>query len=136
VLPAKAALPEIELDALTLPLDLPLSLPSDLVRQRPDILSAEAQLHAASADIGVATAAMFPSFSLNGTYGAAGSSLGNLFGAARDGSGASAPRSSRRCSAAARLWYGRPGGDRRLRAVRRPTTARRCWSPSRRSPTR
>jgi NodT family efflux transporter outer membrane factor (OMF) lipoprotein len=81
-LPGQATLPDIELGSLALPTDLPLSLPSDLVRQRPDILSAEAQLHAASAEIGVATAALFPSFSLSATYGAAGSSLGKLFGAA------------------------------------------------------
>jgi NodT family efflux transporter outer membrane factor (OMF) lipoprotein len=78
VVPSKVILPEIELTELTLPANLPVSLPSDLVRQRPDILSAEAQLHVASANIGVATAAMFPSFSLNGTYGAAGRNLNNL----------------------------------------------------------
>ncbi len=77
-LPSMAALPDIDLAGLSLPTDLPVSLPSDLVRQRPDILQAEAQLHVASATIGVATAAMFPSFSLSGTYGAAGTSLGNL----------------------------------------------------------
>jgi NodT family efflux transporter outer membrane factor (OMF) lipoprotein len=76
--PAEAILPDLELAGLTLPADLPLSLPSELVRQRPDILSAEAQLQAASAKIGVATAAMYPSFSLSGTYGTAGSSFGNL----------------------------------------------------------
>jgi outer membrane protein TolC len=73
-----ANLPDIGLDTLTLPQDLPVSLPSELARQRPDILAAEAQLHATSADIGVATAAMFPSFSLNATFGGAGTSLGNL----------------------------------------------------------
>ncbi len=78
VLPSTASLPDIDLSALTLPLDLPLSLPSDLVRQRPDILSAEAQMHAASADIGVATAAMFPSFKLSGSYGAVGSSIATM----------------------------------------------------------
>ena len=80
VTPSKVTLPEIELTELSLPGDLPLSLPSDLVRQRPDILAAEAQLHAASANIGVATAAMFPSISLSGTYGisGSGSSFSNL----------------------------------------------------------
>jgi NodT family efflux transporter outer membrane factor (OMF) lipoprotein len=78
VVPSKATLPDIDLTGLSLPVDLPVSLPSDLVNQRPDILSAEAQMHVASAKIGVATAAMFPSFSLSGTYGAAGSSFGNL----------------------------------------------------------
>jgi NodT family efflux transporter outer membrane factor (OMF) lipoprotein len=78
VVPEHASLPDIELAALTLPQELPLSLPSDLVRQRPDILSAEAQLHEASANIGVATAAMFPSFSLSGSYGAAAQNFGSL----------------------------------------------------------
>jgi len=78
VLPSKATVPDVELSGLTLPVDLPVSLPSALVRQRPDILSAESQMHVASANIGVATAAMFPSFSLNGSYGAAGSTPANL----------------------------------------------------------
>ncbi len=78
VVPSKADLPDIDLEGLCLPSDLPVSLPSDLVRQRPDILSAEAQLHAASANIGVATAALFPSISLTGTLGAAGTGFGSL----------------------------------------------------------
>jgi NodT family efflux transporter outer membrane factor (OMF) lipoprotein len=76
--PSKVTLPDIDLAGLSLPGDLPVSLPSDLVRQRPDILAAEAQLHAASANIGVATAAMFPSISLSGTYGVSGSTFSNL----------------------------------------------------------
>ncbi|MGD0905820.1 MAG: efflux transporter outer membrane subunit, partial [Terracidiphilus sp.] len=78
VLPSKANLPDIDLASLSLPADLPLSLPSDLVNQRPDILSAEALMHVASANIGIATAAMFPSFSLSGTYGGASTTLANL----------------------------------------------------------
>jgi NodT family efflux transporter outer membrane factor (OMF) lipoprotein len=50
-----------------------------MVRQRPDILAAEAQLHSSSAEIGVATAALFPSFTLNGDYGQSNNSLSNLF---------------------------------------------------------
>ncbi|HXZ88046.1 MAG TPA: efflux transporter outer membrane subunit [Candidatus Binataceae bacterium] len=72
--------PEVTIAELTLPTNLPLSLPSDLVRQRPDILAAEAQLHSASAQIGVATAAMFPSFTLNANYGLNNTSLPGLFG--------------------------------------------------------
>ncbi len=78
--PARLALPDIGFDSITLPRDLPLALPSDLVRRRPDILASEATLHSASADIGVATAAMFPSISLTGDAGAAGSSLHDLPG--------------------------------------------------------
>ena len=76
--PSKADLPEINLNKFSLPIDLPVSLPSDLVNQRPDILAAEAQMHVASAKIGVATALMFPSFSLNGTFGTSGTNFGNL----------------------------------------------------------
>ncbi len=77
-LPAEGTLPQIDLADITLPGNLPLSLPSDLVRQRPDVLAAEAQLHSASANIGVATAAMFPDFTLSGAYGWSNNSLGNL----------------------------------------------------------
>jgi NodT family efflux transporter outer membrane factor (OMF) lipoprotein len=76
--PSNANLPDINLTGLSLPVDLPVSLPSDLVNQRPDILASEAQMHVASAKIGVATALMFPSFSLNGTFGTSGSNFGNL----------------------------------------------------------
>jgi NodT family efflux transporter outer membrane factor (OMF) lipoprotein len=75
---SKADLPDINLNKFSLPIDLPVSLPSDLVNQRPDILAAEAQMHVASAKIGVATALMFPSFSLNGTFGTSGTNFGNL----------------------------------------------------------
>lgn len=67
--PAAWRAPDIALEHLSLPRKLPLSLPSELVRQRPDILSAEAVLHVASAGVGVATAALFPSFRLDGTFG-------------------------------------------------------------------
>ena len=72
--------PRVTFAELTLPDDVPVSLPSDLVRQRPDILVTEAQLHVASAQIGVATAALFPSFSLNANYGLNSTSLSTLFG--------------------------------------------------------
>ena len=57
--------PDFDLSEFTLPEQLPVSLPSELVRQRPDILSAEAQLHAASAAIGVATAQQYPNITLS-----------------------------------------------------------------------
>ena len=68
-LPASWTPPDVGFADITLPEKLPVSLPSNLVRQRPDILAAEAQLHVASADIGVATANMFPSIDLTGAYG-------------------------------------------------------------------
>src|SRR3984885_15144291 len=58
-----------ELDALQLPPELPLSLPAKIIDQRPDVRAAEAQLHAANAQVGVAVAAMLPQFSITGAYG-------------------------------------------------------------------
>ncbi len=77
--PAEWTSPRVGMADFTLPGKLPVSLPSDLARQRPDILASEAQLHIASANIGVATAAMYPSFTLNGSYGLENTSLGSLF---------------------------------------------------------
>ena len=79
--PAERQAVELDFSQLTLPDDLPVSLPSDLVRQRPDILASEAAAHAASADIGVATAAMLPSFTMSGTYGVNATQTASLFGA-------------------------------------------------------
>jgi NodT family efflux transporter outer membrane factor (OMF) lipoprotein len=71
--------PNFDLATLTLPDRLPVSLPSELVHQRPDIQAAEARLHAASAQIGVATAQLYPSITLSGAVGAAGLDGGHLF---------------------------------------------------------
>ena len=79
--PPISGLPPVALDAVLLPKDLPLTLPSDLVRERPDILVAEAQLHAANAAIGVATAAMLPNITLSGSFGSNATSTGSLFAA-------------------------------------------------------
>jgi NodT family efflux transporter outer membrane factor (OMF) lipoprotein len=67
-----------ELTQMTLPQDLPLSLPSKLVEQRPDIRAADAQLHQASAEVGVATANEFPQISITGSFGNTGSPAGSL----------------------------------------------------------
>jgi len=80
-LPSGDSLAEFTLDDLKLPHDLPLSLPSELVRQRPDIMAAEALSHQASANVGVATANMYPSISLTGSYGSESRTAANLFGA-------------------------------------------------------
>lgn len=68
-LPSEAGIPEFQLESLQLPEQLPVSLPSALVRQRPDIRASEEQLHAASALVGVATANQYPQFNLSGSYG-------------------------------------------------------------------
>lgn len=78
-LPSQDELPLFTLDALHLPESLPLSLPSELVHQRPDILAAEALLHQASADVGVATANLYPRITLSASYGVENSQGANLF---------------------------------------------------------
>ncbi|WP_373924697.1 efflux transporter outer membrane subunit [Duganella sp. CY15W] len=78
-LPGEAGIPEFSLETLTLPEQLPVSLPSALVRQRPDIRASEEQLHQASAAIGVATAAQYPQFTLSGSYGSASDTFSKLF---------------------------------------------------------
>jgi NodT family efflux transporter outer membrane factor (OMF) lipoprotein len=78
-LPSQEPAEKFELASLQLPLDLPVSLPSKLVEQRPDVQSAEAQLHEASAQIGVAIAAMLPQFTLTGNAGTTGNQIGQLF---------------------------------------------------------
>ena len=57
------------LDSLQLPHDLPVSLPSQLIKQRPDVRLAEEQMHSASALVGVATANMLPNFTINANGG-------------------------------------------------------------------
>jgi NodT family efflux transporter outer membrane factor (OMF) lipoprotein len=76
--PAQWQPPEISMDKLRLPDALPLSFPSQLVQQRPDIMAAEASMHAASANIGVAAAAQFPSFTLDATFGQNSTTMNSL----------------------------------------------------------
>jgi NodT family efflux transporter outer membrane factor (OMF) lipoprotein len=78
--PSQAPAEKFTLAGLTLPSDLPLSLPSALVEQRPDVLQAEANLQAASAEIGVATANRLPNITLTGNAGSNALLLGQIFG--------------------------------------------------------
>lgn len=78
-LPSQYATPTLNLANLTLPGTLPVSLPSALVQQRPDIQAYAALLHYATANVGVATANMLPQISLSATYGRDGSGVSNLF---------------------------------------------------------
>ncbi|MBS0641160.1 MAG: efflux transporter outer membrane subunit [Acetobacteraceae bacterium] len=73
------SMPTLNLDALVLPEDLPVSLPSRLVEQRPDIRAYAALVHAASAGVGVAIANMLPQITLSGNYGRGENSIPNLF---------------------------------------------------------
>jgi NodT family efflux transporter outer membrane factor (OMF) lipoprotein len=83
--PGEATPPDLRLDALALPDSLPLSVPSALVRQRPDIRAAEAQLQAANAGVGVATAQLYPSLTLSAGIIQESLSTSNLFTSAATG---------------------------------------------------
>jgi NodT family efflux transporter outer membrane factor (OMF) lipoprotein len=70
--------PRVDLDALALPADLPLTLPAKLVDQRPDVRAAEANLHAAGAQVGVAIAARLPAITLGGSAGGSSTNFASL----------------------------------------------------------
>ena len=77
--PSRAPAGTVALSDLQLPQDLPLSLPSALVKQRPDVLQAEANLHAASAQIGVAVANRLPNIELTANTGSTALAIDQLF---------------------------------------------------------
>jgi NodT family efflux transporter outer membrane factor (OMF) lipoprotein len=77
--PADWSPPDFDLDRIALPADLPVSLPAELVRRRPDILAAEAELKAANAAVGVATTQLFPQITLTAAYEQLSTSANNWF---------------------------------------------------------
>jgi NodT family efflux transporter outer membrane factor (OMF) lipoprotein len=77
--PSQAPTEKFELSSLKLPEELPLSLPAQLVTQRPDVLQAEANLHAASAQIGVAVANRLPDITLTANAGSSALAIDKLF---------------------------------------------------------
>lgn len=78
--PSQAPAAKFTLASLALPSNLPLSLPSILVEQRPDVLQAEANMHAASAQVGVAAANRLPNVTLTANAGSNALALGQIFG--------------------------------------------------------
>lgn len=78
-LPAQEPQETFRLDDLMLPTELPVSLPSKLVAQRPDVRQAEESMHAASAEVGVAVADMLPQFAITGNFGTTAVNFGHLF---------------------------------------------------------
>jgi NodT family efflux transporter outer membrane factor (OMF) lipoprotein len=79
-LPSQGVAETFDLDSLHLPQDLPVSVASQLVEQRPDIRVVEAQLHAASAGVGVAIANQLPQFSITAAVGGTATGFANLPG--------------------------------------------------------
>lgn len=77
--PSESELPTLNLAMFELPKELPVSLPSSLAEQRPDILASAALLHAASAQVGVATANLYPQITISGAYGWSTSTFSQLF---------------------------------------------------------
>jgi NodT family efflux transporter outer membrane factor (OMF) lipoprotein len=78
-LPADYSGGEFTLDSLDLPQELPVSVPSKFVEQRPDVREFSALLHAATAQVGIATANMLPQITLTGSYGQSASAFAQLF---------------------------------------------------------
>jgi len=78
-MPGDGTVGEFSLDKLVLPENLPLSLPSSLARQRPDIRAAESILHQACAEVGVATANLYPKITITGSYGSEALHISDLF---------------------------------------------------------
>lgn len=78
-LPADFTVPRLELEHWVLPTDLPLGVPSQLVERRPDVRAAEAQLHAATAQVGVAIANLLPQITITGDIGSTATLLSDLF---------------------------------------------------------
>jgi NodT family efflux transporter outer membrane factor (OMF) lipoprotein len=76
--PAAASLPAMELADFSLPVDVPVSLPSALLEQRPDLRQAEANLHAATAAVGIAIANRLPQFTLSADLGSQAAMAGDL----------------------------------------------------------
>jgi len=77
--PSQEPTETFELSSLELPRDLPVSLPSKLVEQRPDVRQAEENLHSASALVGVAVANRLPNFNLTANAGTTALAIGQLF---------------------------------------------------------
>ena len=77
--PSQARPTAIDLASLQLPQDLPVSLPSRLVRQRPDVLQAEANMHVASAQVGIAAANRLPNIQLTADAGSMALALDQVF---------------------------------------------------------
>jgi NodT family efflux transporter outer membrane factor (OMF) lipoprotein len=77
--PNQAPADKFELASLQLPEELPLSLPSKLVAQRPDVLQAEANLHSASAQIGIAIANRLPNITLTANAGSTALAIDQVF---------------------------------------------------------
>jgi NodT family efflux transporter outer membrane factor (OMF) lipoprotein len=78
-LPAEFTAAPIELEQLLLPVDLPLGVPSQLVERRPDVRAAEAQLHSATAQVGVAITNMLPQLTITGNIGSSETLMSDLF---------------------------------------------------------
>jgi NodT family efflux transporter outer membrane factor (OMF) lipoprotein len=78
-LPADFKPSRFDLDQLQLPTDIPLGVPSQLVERRPDVRAAEAQLHAATAQVGVAIANFLPQVTLTGNIGSSATAMSDLF---------------------------------------------------------
>jgi len=79
LLPSEAPVSEIKLEQMRLPMTIPVGVPAQLVERRPDVRAAEAQLHAATAEVGVSIANMLPQITLTGVIGNVATGTNSLF---------------------------------------------------------
>ncbi|HTV85827.1 MAG TPA: efflux transporter outer membrane subunit [Dyella sp.] len=77
--PSQIGPTQVDLATLHLPATLPLSLPAEAIRQRPDVLAADAQVHAAYAEVGIAVANRLPQFALSAQYGGSSTQFSQMF---------------------------------------------------------
>lgn len=95
ITPAELGKTGFSLNTFALPPSVPVALPSALVHNRPDILEAEAQIHAANASLGIATANLYPDIAIGASFSQSNSALGKLFESGSNGfdlfSGITAP---------------------------------------------
>ncbi|OIO69707.1 MAG: hypothetical protein AUJ57_09005 [Zetaproteobacteria bacterium CG1_02_53_45] len=80
-LPGDNTLPNIEMNGLALPAEMPLTLPSSLTQRRPDVRAAEELLHQANAQVGIATANLYPKLALSASYASEVTKFADLFNA-------------------------------------------------------
>src|SRR5690606_9174263 len=78
--PGRRSLPRFTLEDFSLPAELPLRVPSELARRRPDIRASEALLHAANAQHGAAIAKLYPQITISATFGSQALTAASLFG--------------------------------------------------------
>ena len=133
--PASELPDDVDLSQITLPLEVPVSLPSELAHRRPDILAAEAQLHAATSAVGVAQSNLYPKIQLTASAGQQSLKAGRLFDGTNSAWSVVAGLTAPIFQATAERGAPRSGRRWMRCAQVRPPMSRRFWRHSRKWPT-